>query len=153
MEEKEYESEQERRLHRKLRKKATKWAKGMPKELVDEVFCLNPIKVVFEEKYPKYITCFIKLPTNEIGVGLSICSSTELVWNDCNSKWDIDFNRNKGKKQALGMALGALKRKRSKHRVRNDFYQFPNNWTKKMIMNIIDISKIFAYRSTYIKYN
>jgi hypothetical protein len=130
---------EERRRLRKERKSRTRWAKHMPKELVSEVFSLDPEMVVFNVIPKKYIVCEIQTKGNGFAQGIAINSATE-------PKFDLL----KGKEKALGLALGALKRKSSKYPIRKNFWDFPASWTKKQIERVLDIAKIYSYRSYYI---
>jgi hypothetical protein len=128
---------EERRRQKRENRKKFKWARHMPHKLVQEVMSLNPDRVTFYKEYPKYIQCEIRKGT-ELGSGVAICSPTEEY-----------FIENKAKEMALGLALGALKRKDNKFRIRDNFTEFPKNWTIGQAERIMEVADIFGYRSIY----
>jgi hypothetical protein len=134
-------SKEEIRILRKANRQKYKWAKGLPKELVDEVLKFDIKDVTFVFNLKNCVICQIATNDNKYGRGVAICSTI-----DQNKKY---YSRQEGRVKALGLALGALKRRGNKYQIRGHYEDFPASWTRGQIENVMTIAKAFIYRSSY----
>ena len=127
--------------------KNMKWARGLPGGMINQIMALKPVQVYCEHVMPEYTEFTIKT-TGEIGIGVSICSPIEVEEGDYG--WEGDrklFNAKKGKVQAAGRAIAALRKRRSSMPIRN---QFPRKWTSAQVKRLQKMGFLYEFKSAHI---
>lgn len=108
------------------------------KPIVNSILKLNPKSVQFHIVPSKYVLCEIITNTG-IGKGVSLCSVLD------KKEFDLII----GKRKAAGRAIKALVNKIDSGKMRSEFKDFPDTWTKEQISRIMDFSALFKYQSRF----
>ena len=100
---------------------------------------LNPKKIQFHVEHGKYVKCDIVTEDNTKGTGVSICSTLDKQ----------EFEVYRGKRKAAGRAIKALVNKMSSARMRSEYDEFPDHWTKAQMKQVMQYAKEFEYLSRF----
>jgi homospermidine synthase len=129
------------RKERRERKKQTKWMRGMPRNLILSILNQNPKSVSFLVEHGKYVVCEVITQNGARGRGVAICSVEDKKV----------FEVSEGKKKAAGRAIKALVRKDNSFKMRREFSEFPNTWSKEQIKQGMKYADMFTYLSKFEK--
>ena len=115
-----------------------RWARGLDRKLVATILELEPDEVKFVIGRPVSVRCIIRRG-QESGTGVAICSVLDL------------FDERDGKAKAAGRAVAALVKKQNSHPIRASWDSFPNEWTKRQIDRIRQVSLVYrGNKSIYV---
>lgn len=95
----------------------------------------------FLVEHGKFVVCDIITQNHTRGRGVAICSLTDKQ----------EFTVSEGKKKAAGRAVQALVRQENSDRMRKEFIEFPNTWTKGQMARVMRYADMFGYLSHFEK--
>ena len=100
--------------------------RGLGKNLREEIKKIQPDLIRCQINYDRRYVVFVIYKDNKSYVGTAICSVLDI------------FDEYEGKNKAAGRAVKAYKKGESSEKVRRDFYDFPNGWTIRQVINVIN---------------
>jgi hypothetical protein len=110
--------------------------KGLGKNIIETILKLDPDTVIFDVKYPTYVSAHIHLKDGNIGSGLAICSTID------------EFDERKGKNLAAGRAIKALLKKEESEKIRQSF---PGSWRISQAERLRKFASSVEYKSKFFR--
>lgn len=108
--------------------KETKWARRLNRDLLDEIFALDPKSVNFIiDRKKGTTTCHLVTNTKKEYCGVSVCSILD------------KYDEIEGKNKSLGRAFAAYKKKINSLPIRTSWNKFPETWTKRQIERVLKV--------------
>ena len=116
----------------------SKWYKGVPRDLVNEIKRMVPTHIACSFVAPE-ITIAVVNTMYGSGVGIAICSTRDKE----------NFKPSDGKTKALARALSVIKNRSSSEPIRNSHDEFPSRWQPSQKRRVLDYS-FLDYKSAFV---